>query len=114
MSTSLLYHGFGIVGYSYIRTDYLEGNIFHICRRVIKYHTERPFKARVARKILWNNLRTLGGQEEPDSHLVLHLLQEKAQPASATTAKYLESVVVVVPYDDGCPEYGELFTLVQV
>ena len=27
MSTSLLYHGFGIVGYSYIRTDYQEGNV---------------------------------------------------------------------------------------
>ena len=28
MSTSLLYHGFGIVGYSYIRADSREGNIF--------------------------------------------------------------------------------------
>ena len=27
MSTSILYHGFGIVGYNYIRTDYKEGNI---------------------------------------------------------------------------------------
>jgi len=27
MSTSLLYHGFGIVGYKYVRTGYREGNI---------------------------------------------------------------------------------------
>lgn len=27
MSTSLLYHGFGIVGYDYVRTDYQEGNV---------------------------------------------------------------------------------------
>lgn len=27
MSTSLLYHGFGIRGYRYVRTDYLEGNV---------------------------------------------------------------------------------------
>ena len=34
MSTSLLYHGFGIVGYSYIRTDYQEGNvIFTVSRK---------------------------------------------------------------------------------
>lgn len=34
MSTSLLYHGFGIVGYSYIRTDYQEGNVvFTISRK---------------------------------------------------------------------------------
>jgi hypothetical protein len=26
MSTSLLYHGFGIIGYQYIRTEYLEGD----------------------------------------------------------------------------------------
>jgi transposase len=33
MSTSLLYHGFGIVGYRYIRTEYLEGNaIFTISK----------------------------------------------------------------------------------
>jgi transposase len=33
MSTSLLYHGFGIVGYRYIRTEYLEGNaIFTITK----------------------------------------------------------------------------------
>ena len=25
MSTSLLYHGFGVVGYRYIRTDYQKG-----------------------------------------------------------------------------------------
>ena len=27
MSTSLLYHGFGIVGYLYIRSEYREGNV---------------------------------------------------------------------------------------
>ncbi len=27
MSTSLLYHGFGIVGYRYIRTKYREGTV---------------------------------------------------------------------------------------
>src|SRR5437763_13351960 len=27
MSTSLLYHGFGIRGYRYVRTDYLEGEV---------------------------------------------------------------------------------------
>jgi transposase len=33
MSTSLLYHGFGIAGYSYIRTDYREGSIFFTLSR---------------------------------------------------------------------------------
>lgn len=34
MSTSLLYHGFGVVGYRYIRTDYQKGNIiFTIARK---------------------------------------------------------------------------------
>jgi len=34
MSTSLLYHGFGIVGYNYVRTDYREGNvIFTVSRK---------------------------------------------------------------------------------
>lgn len=34
MSTSLLYHGFGIIGYRYDRTDYREGNvIFSISRK---------------------------------------------------------------------------------
>lgn len=34
MSTSLLYHGFGIVGYDYVRTDYQEGNvIFTVLRK---------------------------------------------------------------------------------
>lgn len=33
MSTSLLYHGFGIVGYDYIRTDYQEGNIIFTVSR---------------------------------------------------------------------------------
>jgi transposase len=51
MSTSLLYHGFGIVGYSYARTDYKEGAViftlsrkkFSLCcpvcksKRVIKH-----------------------------------------------------------------------------
>ena len=27
MSTSLLYHAFGIRGYRYVRTDYLEGEV---------------------------------------------------------------------------------------
>jgi hypothetical protein len=27
MSTSLLYHGFGIRGYRYVRTDYFEGEV---------------------------------------------------------------------------------------
>lgn len=34
MSTSLLYHGFGIVGYRYLRTEYREGNvIFTVSRK---------------------------------------------------------------------------------
>jgi transposase len=34
MSTSLLYHGFGIVGYKYVRTDYREGGvIFTVSRK---------------------------------------------------------------------------------
>jgi transposase len=33
MSTSLLYHGFGIVGYTYVRTDYQEGNIIYTISR---------------------------------------------------------------------------------
>jgi transposase len=34
MSTSLLYHGFGIVGYKYVRTDYREGDvIFTVSRK---------------------------------------------------------------------------------
>ena len=27
MSTSLLYHGFGIRGYRYVRTEYIEGGV---------------------------------------------------------------------------------------
>ena len=35
MSTSLFYHGFGIVGYRYVRTDYQEGDIiFTIKKRI--------------------------------------------------------------------------------
>jgi len=35
MSTSLLYHGFDISGYRYIRTDYREGDvIFTIAREI--------------------------------------------------------------------------------
>lgn len=33
MSTSLLYHGVGIVGYIYVRTDYQEGNIIYTISR---------------------------------------------------------------------------------
>jgi len=33
MSTSLLYHGFGVVGYRYIRTDYREGDIIFTIKR---------------------------------------------------------------------------------
>ncbi len=33
MSTSLLYHGFGVVGYRYIRTDYQKGNIIFTIKR---------------------------------------------------------------------------------
>ena len=33
MSTSLLYHGLGIVGYTYVRTDYREGNIIYTISR---------------------------------------------------------------------------------
>lgn len=34
MSTSLLYHGFGIAGYDYIRTDYRQGDtIFTVARK---------------------------------------------------------------------------------
>ena len=33
MSTSLLYHGFGIVGYTYVRTDYREGDIIYTVSR---------------------------------------------------------------------------------
>ena len=34
MSTSLLYHGFGVVGYNYIRTDYQEGKIVFTLSRI--------------------------------------------------------------------------------
>ena len=33
MSTSLIYHGFGIVGYTYVRTDYREGSIIYTISR---------------------------------------------------------------------------------
>jgi transposase len=33
MSTSLLYHGFGISGYRYIRTDYREGDVISTISR---------------------------------------------------------------------------------
>lgn len=33
MSTSLLYHGFGIIGYRYVRTDYQEGDIIFTVER---------------------------------------------------------------------------------
>jgi hypothetical protein len=28
MSTSLLYHGFGLRGYRYVRTEYINGHIY--------------------------------------------------------------------------------------
>lgn len=41
MSTSLLYHGFGIVGYDYVRTDYHEGNVvFTVLRK--KFYLRCP------------------------------------------------------------------------
>lgn len=33
MSTSLLYHGFGVVGYRYVRTNYREGGIIFTIKR---------------------------------------------------------------------------------
>ena len=33
MSTSLLYHGFGIIGYDYVRTDYQDGHIHFTIRQ---------------------------------------------------------------------------------
>jgi len=60
MSTSLLYHAFGIRGYDYVKTDYREGGVlFTICRRQHTYrcpvcasrqvaprgHQERTFRA---------------------------------------------------------------------
>lgn len=33
MSTSLLYHGFGVTGYRYVRTDYREGDIIFTVER---------------------------------------------------------------------------------
>jgi transposase len=37
MSTSILYHGFGVYGYKYVKTEYREGRvIFHIEKRVEK------------------------------------------------------------------------------
>jgi len=59
MSTSLLYHGFGVRGYGYVKTDYLEGGIvFHMrqpretCRCVscgssdvkLRGHVQRRFR----------------------------------------------------------------------
>ena len=39
MSTSLLYHGFGLVGYTYVRTAYEEGHvIFTIKHKREKLH----------------------------------------------------------------------------
>ena len=39
MSTSLLYHGFGLVGYTYVRTTYEEGNvIFTVKHKRDKLH----------------------------------------------------------------------------
>ena len=39
MSTSLLYHGFGLVGYTYVRTAYEEGKvIFTIKHKREKLH----------------------------------------------------------------------------
>ena len=41
MSTSVLYHGFGFVGYQYIRTEYREGAvIFTVSRK--KFHLRCP------------------------------------------------------------------------
>ena len=34
MSTSLLYHGFGLVGYRYVRQEFKEGRV--------TFHIERP------------------------------------------------------------------------
>ena len=37
MSTSLLYHGFGIRGYRYLRTEYVEGSVM--------FHIEQPWES---------------------------------------------------------------------
>ncbi len=44
MSTSLLYHGFGVVGYRYLRTEYREGNvIFTVSRKKFTKTLEEHF-----------------------------------------------------------------------
>ena len=43
MSTSLLYHGFGIRGYRYVRTEYVEGGVVLPSRK-----TEKRVVARIA------------------------------------------------------------------
>jgi hypothetical protein len=41
MSTSLLYHGFGISGYRYIRTDYREGDIVFTIMPELRFRTQQ-------------------------------------------------------------------------
>ena len=42
MSTSLIYHGFGVVGYHYLKTEYQEG--------AIRFHSERKPNKRCCRE----------------------------------------------------------------
>jgi len=51
MSTSLIYHGFGVVGYSYLRTEYREGKIFIHIEKKLEYQYCADCKSRdVAKK----------------------------------------------------------------
>jgi transposase len=51
MSTILLYHGFGIVGYRYIRTEYREGDeIFTISRKEYEIRCPMCKSKRVIRR----------------------------------------------------------------
>ncbi|MFO7646047.1 MAG: transposase family protein, partial [Desulfosarcina sp.] len=69
MSTSLLYHAFGLRGYRYLRTEYLNGQVFFTvamqpkkircpvcnCRKVIRRGTaERRFRSLpIGKKTVW-------------------------------------------------------------
>jgi len=51
MSTSLIYHGFGAVGYTYLRTEYREGKIFIHIEKKLEYQYCADSKSRdVAKK----------------------------------------------------------------
>jgi len=74
MSTSLIYHGFGVYGYKYFKTEYREGKIFIHIKKKPEYQYCADCKSRnVARKgHIERELKTLPIGKK-NVYIVLHL-----------------------------------------